>query len=129
MGVYIYAWRKSASDILLIIYPYTSSALPSHQYIYWTCVQVVDKGFCSSVVEHCSSNPEDAGFDSQPQGLGVAFFANWSRFGSYHVYLNDTQIPKHNFEFHLLTTSVNAKYYYWYTHLNYVLVWQHIYTS
>ena len=27
----------------------------------WTCTQVVGNGFCSSVVEHWSSNPEDAG--------------------------------------------------------------------
>ena len=43
-------------------------------------------------------------------------FRNWSQFGSYNVYLNDTRIPKHNFEFHLLTTSVNAKYYYYISH-------------
>ena len=30
-------------------------------YIYWTRAQVVGNGFCSSVVEHWSSNPEDAG--------------------------------------------------------------------
>ena len=29
--------------------------------IYWTRAQVVGNGFCSSVVEHWSSNPEDAG--------------------------------------------------------------------
>ena len=29
--------------------------------IYWTRTQVVSNGFCSSVVEHWSSNPEDAG--------------------------------------------------------------------
>ena len=30
-------------------------------YIYWTRAQVVGNGFCSSVVEHWSGNPEDAG--------------------------------------------------------------------
>ena len=37
---------------------------------------------------------------------------NWSRFGYYNVYLYDTRISYENFHFHLLTTSVNAKYYY-----------------
>ena len=31
----------------------------------------------------------------------TSIFRNWSRFGSYHVYLNDTRIPKHNIEFHI----------------------------
>ena len=29
--------------------------------------------------------------------------------------LTTLEFPKHNFEFHLMTTSVNAKYYYYYT--------------
>ena len=38
-------------------------------------------------------------------------FHNWSRFGSYNVYLHDTRISyTYNSDFHLLTTSVNAKY-------------------
>ena len=41
-------------------------------------------------------------------------FRNWSWFGSYNVYLYDTRISHTycNFDFHLLTTSVNAKYNY-----------------
>ena len=55
-------------------------------YIYGTFAQVVGNGFCSSVVEHWSSNPEDA----------VRFTAGrpWSCIlrnlvpvGSYNVYL------------------------------------------
>ena len=39
-------------------------------------------------------------------------FHNWSRFGSYNVYLHDTRISyTYNSDFHLLTTSVNGKYY------------------
>ena len=38
-------------------------------------------------------------------------FRNWSRFGSYNVIFTTLEFPTHNFDFHLLTTSVNAKYY------------------
>ena len=39
---------------------------------------------------------------------------NSKAFGSYNVYLKLTtlEFPTHNFDFHLLTTSENAKYYY-----------------
>ena len=95
-----------------LIYPYTSPALPSHWCIYWTRAQIVGNGFCSSVVEHWSSNPEDAG--SIPS-LGVAFFATGPGLGLIMYILTTLKFPTHNFDFHLLTTSVNAKYYYWFS--------------
>ena len=54
------------SNYLLLIYIYIL-ILHRHYhlinilYIYWTRAQVVGNSFCSSVVEHWSSNPEDAG--------------------------------------------------------------------
>ena len=50
------------------------------------------------------------GFDSQPDGLGV--FATGPGLGLIMYILTTLEIPTHNFDFHLLTTSVNAKYYY-----------------
>ena len=65
------------------------------------------------MVEHWSSNPEDAGtFDSQPEGLGVAFFAIGPGLGLIMYILMTLEFPTHNFDFHLVTASVNAKYYY-----------------
>ena len=66
---------------------------------------------CISVVEHWSSNPEGDGFNSQPEGLGVAFFATGPGLGLIMYILTTLQFPKQSFDFHLLTTSVNAKYY------------------
>ena len=51
-------------------------------------------------------------FDSQPEGLGVAFFATGPGLGLIMYILTTLEFPTHNFEFHLLTTNVNAKYYY-----------------
>ena len=51
-------------------------------------------------------------FDSQPEGLGVAFFATGPGLGLIMYILTTLEFPKHNHDFHLLTTSVNAKYYY-----------------
>ena len=70
-------------------------------YIYWTRAQVVGNGFCSSVVEHWSSNPEDVGFDSQPEGLGVAFFATGPGLGLIMYILSTLEFPTHNLDFHL----------------------------
>ena len=42
-------------------------------YIYWTRAQVVGNGFCSSVVEHWSSNPEDAGLIPSRKALELHF--------------------------------------------------------
>ena len=50
-------------------------------------------------------------FDSQPEGLGVAFFATGPGLGLITYIFTTLEFPIHNFEFHLLT-SVNAKYYY-----------------
>ena len=50
-------------------------------------------------------------FNSQPEGLGVAFFATgpgWIL--KWYIFLT-LEFPNHNHDFHLLTTSVNAKYY------------------
>ena len=54
-------------------------------------------------------------FDSQPEGLAVAFFATGPGLGLimyiYYIYILTTlKFPTHNFDLHLLTTSVNAKY-------------------
>ena len=42
-------------------------------YIYWTRAQVVGSGFCSPVVEHWSSNPEDAGSIPSRKALKLHF--------------------------------------------------------
>ena len=74
--------------------------------------QVVGNDFCSSVAEHWSSNPEDAGsIPMQPECIGVAFFATGPDLGLIMYILTTLEFPKHNLDFHLLTTSVNAKYY------------------
>ena len=52
------------------------------------------------------------GFDSQPEGLGVAFFATGPGLGLIMYIFTTLEFPTHNIDFHLLTTSVNAKYYY-----------------
>ena len=41
--------------------------------IYWTRAQVVGNGFCSSVVEHWSSNPEVAGSIPSRKALELHF--------------------------------------------------------
>ena len=48
---------------------------------------------------------------SQPEGLGVAFFATGPGLGLIMYILSTLEFPTHNLNFHLLTTSVNAKYY------------------
>ena len=50
-------------------------------------------------------------FVSQPEGLGVAFFATGPGLGLIMYILSTLEFPTHNLNFHLLTTSVNAKYY------------------
>ena len=50
-----------------------------------------------------------SGFDSQPEGLGVAFFATGPGLGLIIYILTTLELPKHNLDFHLLTTSVVAK--------------------
>ena len=52
------------------------------------------------------------GFDSQPEGLAVAFFATGPGLGLIMYILSTLEFPTHNLKFHLLITSVNAKYYY-----------------
>ena len=42
-------------------------------YIYWTRAQVVSNGFCSWVVDHWSSNPEDAGSIPSRKALELHF--------------------------------------------------------
>ena len=51
------------------------------------------------------------GFDSQQEGLGVAFFATGPGLGFIMCIFTTLEFPTHNFDCHLLTTSVNAKYY------------------
>ena len=50
-------------------------------------------------------------YDSQPEGLGVAFFATGPGLGLIMYIFTTLNFPTHNSDFHLLTTSVNAKYY------------------
>ena len=49
---------------------------------------------------------------SQSEGLGVAFFATGPGSGLIMYIFTTLEFPKHNSDFHLLPTSVNAKYYY-----------------
>ena len=49
--------------------------------------------------------------DSQPEGVGVAFFATGPGLGLIMYILTTLEFATHYFDFHLLTTSVNAKYY------------------
>ena len=65
------------------------------------------------MVEHWSStDPEDAGSIPNRKALEVAFFATVLGLGLIMYILTTLEFPTHNFDFHLLTTSVNAKYYY-----------------
>ena len=66
----------------------------------------------SSVVKATDSVSRGRGFDSQTEGLGVAFFATGPGLGLIMYILTTLEFPTHYFDFHLLTTSVNAKYYY-----------------
>ena len=50
-----------------------------------------------------------SGFDSQPEGLGVAFFATGPSLGLIMYILTTLEFPKRNHDFHPLTTTVNAK--------------------
>ena len=62
--------------------------------------------------EKCNSKAF-RGFDSQPEGLGVVFFATGPDLGLIMYILTTLEFPTHYFDFCLLTTSVkNAKYYY-----------------
>ena len=71
---FIYTDKECKWQILLLIYPYTSPALPSHQYIYTELApKVVGNGFCSSVVENWSSNQEDAGSIPSRKALELHF--------------------------------------------------------
>ena len=45
-------------------------------------------------------------------GGGIAFFATGPGLGLIMYILTILEFPTHNFDFHLLTASVNAKYYY-----------------
>ena len=54
----------------------------------------------------------NSGFDSQPEGLGVAFFATGPGLGVIMYILTTLEFPTQNIDFYLLTTSVNKKYYY-----------------
>ena len=53
------------------------------------------------------------GFDSQPEGLGVAFFATGPGLGIIMYILTTLEFPTHYFDFHILTTWVNANDYYY----------------
>ena len=48
----------------------------------------------------------------QPQGLPAGLFATGPSLGLIMYILTTLEFPNHNHDFHPLTTSVNAKYYY-----------------
>ena len=58
---------------------------------------------------------------TQPAGLGVAFFATGPCLGLIMYILTTLGFPTHNFDFHLLTTSVNAIYYYLYIYIFFLI--------
>ena len=60
------------------------------------------------LVEHWSSNPEDAGSIPQPKGLGVAFFATGPGLSliMYTCILTTLEFPTHNFDFHVMFSFV-----------------------
>ena len=49
----------------------------------------------------------ERGFDSQPEGLGVAFFAAGPGLGLIMYILTTLEFPTYNFDFHLLTVDLN----------------------
>ena len=103
----LYHWATEAAadnlgDNFINIPLYFTGITISLIYIYWTRAQVVGNGFCSSVVEHWSSNPEDAG--SIPSRK--EFFATGPGLGLIMYILTTLEFPKHNHEFHLLTTQM-----------------------
>ena len=51
-------------------------------------------------------------FDTQSEGLGVAFFATGPCLGLTMYIFMTPEFLTHNIDFHLLTASVNAKCYY-----------------
>ena len=66
-----------------------------------------------TVVEHWSSNPEDAGSILSRKALELHFSQlHGPGLGLIMYILTTREFSEHNFDFHLLTTSVNAKYYY-----------------
>ena len=48
-------------------------------------------------------------FDSQPEDLGVAFFATAPGLGLIMYILTTLELPKHNLDFHLLTTECKCQ--------------------
>ena len=61
---------------------------------------------------HWSSNPENEGSIPSRKALGVAFFATGPGLGLIMYVFTTLEFPTYNFDFHLLTTSMHAKYYY-----------------
>ena len=60
-------------NIIIDIPLYFTGTTNSLIYIYWTRAQVVGNGFYSSVVEHWSGNPEDAGSIPSRKALELHF--------------------------------------------------------
>ena len=62
-------------NIIINIPLYFTGVTISLMYIllYWTCAQVVSNSLCSLVVEHWSSNPEDAGSIPSQKALELHF--------------------------------------------------------
>ena len=61
----------------------------------------------SSVVRKFEYRIERTRFDSQPEGLGVAFCATSHGLGLIMYIFTTLEFSTHNLDFHLLTTSVN----------------------
>ena len=61
----------------------------------------------SGLLDQCSTTElqktsRGRGFDSQPEGLGVAFFATGPGLGLIMYILTTLEFPTHNFDFHIL---------------------------
>ena len=96
-------------NIIINIPLYFTGITISLIYIY---TELVPK-LSATVSEHWSSNREDAGSIPSRKALhAIAFFATGPGLGLIMYILTTLEFPNHNHDFRLLTTSVNAKYYY-----------------
>ena len=55
-----------------------------------------------------NATPRPSGFDSQPEGLGVAFFATGPGLGLIIYILRTLEFPTHYFDFHLVGIVVST---------------------
>ena len=89
-------------NIIINIPLYFTGITTSLIYIYWIRAQVVGNGFCSSVVEHWSSIPEDASSIPSRKALELYFsqlVPVWVLLCI--IILATLEFPKHNSDFHV----------------------------